>query len=185
MGAGCQRNGCWSRRGGVLEKAVHILGRQLANCESPLGSAELRTAPRSCRFSDKANGHGLWVCVQADIVYPHHRQLVLLSPKGSLSRHDCLYFRQFCGFKVNEWTIAHEESRPLCQGESGPDDYRNVMNTSMIKFSWISDQSFQRYEPSGGKMPYLAELKNPSKISDPYPEADDFLNLIIILWSSS
>lgn len=34
-------------------------------------------------------------------------------------------------------------------------------DTSMIKFSWRSNHFFQRYEPTCGKMPYLAMLKNP------------------------
>ena len=49
------------------------------------------------------------------------------------------------------------------------DDLQNVMGTSLskdtsvIKFSWKSNQFFQRYEPNCGKMPNLATLKNPLK----------------------
>jgi len=50
--------------------------------------------------------------------------------------------------------------------------------TSMIKFSWRSDQLFHRYEPNCGKMPCLAVLKPTfKKFLDPDADANDLQNL--------
>ena len=68
---------------------------------------------------------------------------------------------------------------------SDPNDFQNLMRTSLskvtfvVELSQISDHFFQRYESNCGKMSYFVMLKNPfKKFLDPDPEADDFQNLI-------